>query len=356
MSMRPWVCGRCRGPCKYRGLELLAGQEVGAAYGVGWGCTACDYKAIDVCPLGPLVPSGAACLNCGAELPEADDAPCPYCGLTRGAARAFLRPEPLPADPGTAARELFGRGLFRRGLALLNDALMKDPKQEAPWVLKSTFLEGLGLYDHLLRMLNGALAAGGPTSLLLFHSTALQRAGRHEEALAAAQRYLEVEPAGAWTGTAHGNIGQALRGLGRHDEAEAMFKRAIELDPSRVAHYRNLAQLLIDQRRWAGAFGALDTGLDQAATNDDKVRLLEGLAFVCAEEERAAQALDYVDRAIALGAKGARTYYLRGRALALLGRLAEARDEVRRVLEMEPGHAEATEALAMIDKALAEAR
>ncbi len=86
------------------------------------------------------------------------------------------------------------------------------------------------------------------------------------------------------------------------------------------------------------------------------MRLLEGLAFVCAEEERAGQALEYVDRAMALGATDGRTRYLRGRALALLGRLAEARDEVRHVLEIEPSHAEAKEALAMIDKALAEAR
>jgi tetratricopeptide (TPR) repeat protein len=333
-------------------LQVLAGQETGAAYGVGWGCADCEYKALDVCPLGPLVPAGAVCLGCGADLPAAADAACSGCGLSRAAALAFLLPEPFPGDAATATRDLFGRGLFRRGLALLNVTLMNDPGEEAPWLLKCTFLEGLGLHTHLLRMLEEALTAGGPPSLLIFLGTALQRAGRHDEALAASRRYLEAVPDGHWAGTAHGNVGLALRALGRHDEAEEMYRRAVEVDPGRVTHYRNLAQLLIDQRRWAGALGALEAGLDKAATTDEKVRLLEGLAFVCAEEERAAQALEYVDRAVALGAKGGRTLYLRGRALALSGRLSEARDEVRRVLELEPENGEAKQALAMIEKAL----
>ena len=49
MSMRPWTCERCGRPCNYLGLQLLAGQDAGATYGVGWGCSACDYKALDVC-------------------------------------------------------------------------------------------------------------------------------------------------------------------------------------------------------------------------------------------------------------------------------------------------------------------
>jgi hypothetical protein len=170
-------------------MQLLAGQEAGATYGVGWGCSACDYKALDVCPLGPLVPSDALCLNCGDAYPStAADAACPGCGLTRAGALAFLHPENVPIDPGAAARDLFGRGLFRRGLAVLNLALARDPGQETPWLLKGTLLEGLGLQSHLLKMFEAALAAGGPTSLLINYGSALHRAGRHEEAIAASRR------------------------------------------------------------------------------------------------------------------------------------------------------------------------
>jgi tetratricopeptide (TPR) repeat protein len=354
MSMRPWTCDRCQVACNYLGLQPVASQETGAVYGVGWGCSACHYEALDVCPLGPLVPGDKVCLSCGAAHPRAGaDAACPGCGLTRAAALAFLRLDGVPPDPGAVARELFGRGLFRRGLAVLNWALARDPAQETPWLLKGNFLEGLGLQAHLLKMLEGALAAGGSPALLINYGSALHRAGRHEESIAASRRYLEAAPDGPWVGAAYSNLGMALRALGQDDRAEELYREAIRVDPEPVLHYRNLAQLLVDQRRWAGALGALEAGLERATAPEDKVRLLEGLAFVCAEEERAGQALEYVERAVALGANGGRTHYLRGRALALLGRLDEARGEVARVLELEPEHAEAKQALALIEQALA---
>jgi tetratricopeptide (TPR) repeat protein len=354
MSIRPWRCDRCERECKYLGLQVIAGQETGATYGVCWGCPTCEAKALDVCPLGPLVPSDGQCLNCGAAYPADEEAACAGCGLTPAAARAFLRLGALPADPVTAARDLFGRGLFRRGLAILNEVLARQPDQEGPWLLKATLLEGLGLATHLLKMLEGAMAAGGPASLLINYGSALHRAGRHEDAIAASRRYLDLAADGPWAGAALTNLGLALRALGRHDEAEDLYRRAIRIDGGQVLHYRNLAQLLIDQQRYAGALGVLEAGLERATTAEDRIRLLEGLGFVCAEEERAEQALTYVDRAIALGAQSGRAHYLRGRALALLGRLEEARTEVRRVLDLEPENPEAKEALGMIEKALAE--
>jgi tetratricopeptide (TPR) repeat protein len=354
MSMRSWICERCQRPCSYLELQLIAGQEVGTFYGVAWGCSPCDYKALDVCPLGPLIPSEDACLNCGAAYPsQATQAGCPDCGLTRAAATAFLHSDGVTADVATVVPELFGRALFRRGLALLNESLTRDPEQEAPWLMKCAFLESLGLPGHVLRMLEGALAVGGPPSLFINHGAALQRAGRYEEAGAASRRYLDTVPGGPLSGSAHSNLGLALRALGRDEEAEESYREAIRLDGGNVLHYRNLAQLLADQRRWSGALGVLEAGLDRATTDEDKNRLLEGLAFVCAEEERGTQALEYIDRAIALGAASARAHYLRGRALALLGRIDEARVEIRGVLDLEPEHVDARQAMDMIDRALA---
>jgi tetratricopeptide (TPR) repeat protein len=355
MSIRPWLCERCQRACNYVGLQVVAGQEAGTIYGVGWDCPSCGDKPLDVCPLGPLVPGDALCLNCGAAYPSEDaTATCPGCGLTRAGALTFLCVGVVPPDAGSVARDLFARGLFRRGMAILNQALARDPAPEAPWLLKSTFLEGLGLHAHLLKMLDGALAVGAPASLLINYGSALHRAGRHEDAIAASQRYLKSEPGGPWGGAAHTNLGLALRALGRDAEAEEWYRHAIHIDPGQVLHYRNLAQLLIDQQRWSGALGTLEAGLEHASMKADQIRFLEGLAFVCAEEERAAQALDYIDRAIALGSGSGRTLYLRGRALALLGRLEEARADVRRVLELEPKNIEATQALAMIEQALTE--
>lgn len=354
MSLRPWSCEKCKKECHSLGLQLFSGQEGAVNFGVGWGCPSCDYKALDVCPLGPLVPTDDTCLNCGGPYPSASiEATCPGCSLSRADAMAFLRLMPIPApDPAGVARDLFARGLFRRGLAVLNQALARDPSSESAWLLKCSFLEGIGLQNLVIPLLEGALARGGPPSLLINYSSALHQAGRFPDAARAARRYLELEPTGPWAGAARTNLGVSLRLMGDHAAAEDLYREAIEREPGQALHYRNLAQLLMDQRRWAGALGALEAGLERATTADDRIRFLEGMSYIHAEEERGAPALRSIDQAVALGASSARSHYLRGRALALLGRLEEAREEMVRVRQIEPDHLEAEQALRLLDQAL----
>jgi tetratricopeptide (TPR) repeat protein len=354
MSIRPLRCEKCRSECSYLGIQRYSGQQATAMYGVAWACSACDDKVLDVCPLGPLVPRDDRCLNCGGTYPSGEEeAACAGCGQARAAVSAFLELEPPTSDPVAAAQDLLGRGLFRRGLAVLNQALQREPGLENAWLLKCSFLEGTGLHALVTPMLEEALAAGGPPSLLINYASALQRAGRAREAAAASRRYLE-QPQGRWTGAALTNLGMALRSLGDEDGAEEVYRQAVVTDPDEVLHYRNLAQLLLDQRRWAGALGVLETGLARATQPEDRARFLEGLAFVYVEDDRPERALDHVDQAIAFGTSSARTWYLRGRALALLGRLEEARAEMVRVLEKEPDNEDAKKGLTMIDEALAD--
>ena len=56
----------------------------------------------------------------------------------------------------------------------------------------------------------------------------------------------------------------------------------------------------MDQQRWAGALGALENGLQVADQTEDKIRFLEGLAFIYAEEERGSQALRSIEQALSL--------------------------------------------------------
>jgi tetratricopeptide (TPR) repeat protein len=350
MSIRPKRCEKCEKECGHHGVRLHAGRDEEATYAVSWRCAGCDYKTIDVCPVGPLVPDGARCLNCGGPYPSGDEARCGRCGLARDAARKFLGLAAPPADAVDAGRELLRRGLYRRGLAVLNEALQRDASLERAWLLKCSFLEGLGLHELAAKMLEGAMARGGPSSLLINYGSALHRLGRSEEAAAAARRYLDREPDGRWAAAARTNLALALRKLGDDDGAEGLFREAIRRQPGHVIHYRNLAQLLMDQRRWAGALGVLEAGLARATTGEDRVLLLEALAFVYAEEERAEPALRHIDQALALGAGGVRARYLRGRALALLGRLDEARAEISAVLAKEPDNADARRALEMLGR------
>lgn len=355
MSIQPCSCEKCKKTCLFLGVDALPDQGGKVSYGVAWGCPSCDYKALDVCPMGPLVPAESICLNCGQPYPSPDpETACGGCNLNRMQVRAFLGLDQPVLDPVAAARDLFGQGLFRRGLALLNLVLQQQPRHENAWLLKCSFLEGIKLSHMALQMLEGALAHGGPLSLEINHASALHRAGRYQESIAASRRYLAAEPQGRWAAAAHTNLGLSLRLLGDEEAAEEEYRQAVELEPGQVLHYRNLAQLLLDQQRWAGALGVLETGLQRAVTPEDRSRFLEGLAFVYAEEERGPQALRYIDQAMALGSDSPRSHYLRGRALALLGRLEEARKETLHVLELEPDNTDARQAMDLIDHALAE--
>jgi tetratricopeptide (TPR) repeat protein len=92
----------------------------------------------------------------------------------------------------------------------------------------------------------------------------------------------------------------------------------------------------------------LDGALARATSAADRVRLYEEQSFLWAECERGKEALRSADAAAALGSESIRTHYLRGRALALLGRLREARDEMEHVLTLDPQNADAQRALGMI--------
>jgi tetratricopeptide (TPR) repeat protein len=96
----------------------------------------------------------------------------------------------------------------------------------------------------------------------------------------------------------------------------------------------------------------LDGALARHPSAADRILLLEEQSFLWAECERGEEALGSADAAAALGSDSVRTHYLRGRALALLGRLEEAREEMNRVLVLDPQHADARRALGMIDDAL----
>jgi tetratricopeptide (TPR) repeat protein len=96
----------------------------------------------------------------------------------------------------------------------------------------------------------------------------------------------------------------------------------------------------------------LDKVLARFRIAADRIRLLEEQSFLWAECEHGEEALRCADAAAALGSHSIRTHYLRGRALALLGRLEEARAKMSHVLGLDPNNADAQRGLKMIEAAL----
>jgi tetratricopeptide (TPR) repeat protein len=204
---------------------------------------------LDVCPVGPLVPSPRLCLNCGAEYElDSPEAQCKACGLSRRSCPAALGLAESPADdPVASAQAAFIRGLFRRGIAILNQALQEGRELSEAWLSKA----------HV------------------FHS------------------------------------------IGYNRTAAEMLRSAVE--------------------RFSSA---------------ERIILLETGAFLWAECERGQESLRNVEMAMELGSNSLRTHYLRGRALASLGRLQEAREEMKIVLTRDPENSDANRALQMINGAL----
>ena len=88
---------------------------------------------------------------------------------------------------------------------------------------------------------------------------ALWHLGRVEEAVAACQRTLQLNPAHR---AAERNLGVALHRLGRMAQAEHHLLRARELEPGSAASYVNLGTVLKDQLRLDEAIACYNRAID----------------------------------------------------------------------------------------------
>jgi tetratricopeptide (TPR) repeat protein len=138
-----------------------------------------------------------------------------------------------------------------------------------------------------------------------------------------------------------------------------LFRRAIGILNHALQDRPELLEAWFLKSRFLNSIGfnraaaeMLEGALAKTSTVADQIWLLEEQSFVWAEAENGEAALRSAEAASSPGSSSIRTHYLRGRALALLGRLEEARDEMKKVLSLDPVNADAQRALAMIEPAL----
>src|SRR5262249_8187143 len=158
---------------------------------VAWTCAACGNRSMDVCNVGPLVPTATSCLNCPVGPVSGDDS-CPGCGLSAAASRGFLRlPETPAEDSMSQAHQAFQRGWFRHRIGLANQVLQHDVSNTAAWDLKYRLLTSLGFFAAAEQMIRGALAAGAPPILLVRLGSLLSARGAQAEAAEAYRQCLD---------------------------------------------------------------------------------------------------------------------------------------------------------------------
>ena len=189
-------CDRCDQDRHFVRIAAIANQE---SYGVEWRCIKCDEHVLDLCPVGPLVPTALTCLNCGTSFPDCGDfAVCPNCGLTRLGVRDIFGLDSAPADPMLLVGKFFDLGLIRRAIATLNHAIVLNPAYEPAWKTKYAFLSGLHYANAALTVIEAATEFVINPDLLISYAHTLAQLGRAKEAREVYHEYLISAPDGEY--------------------------------------------------------------------------------------------------------------------------------------------------------------
>ena len=157
----------------------------------------------------------------------------------------------------------------------------------ATWRQAGIYRDDVTFFSHILSL--NPEARGGHLNL----GNALARAGRLEEALAAARVAVEKRPDFA---RPYLVLGEILVNLKRLDEAGENFRHALEIDPDRRKELNDFAELCFDQKRYREALDLfrilLEVDPENATTHSNVGVTLHHLGRSDLVEEHFLQALE----------------------------------------------------------------
>ncbi len=168
-----------------------------------------------------------------------------------------------------------------------------------------------------------ALLAGCESAAdrLTREGNALARAGRMNDALATYEKAFAENPASAALAVL---VGNAHRAVGHDAEAATWWRKALALDGRSLSALTGLASDAV----WQGDAGAALTLIDTARSQgqaSEALRLVEASAWLARGAPNDAEAaLKNCDAVLAVQPDSAEARYLRGSALLMLGRYADA--------------------------------
>ena len=166
------------------------------------------------------------------------------------------------------AQAELGRGDHHAALAAASGARSLEPENEWPHRLAAYALERLGRHDEAVRSAREAVRLGphGWQAHVTLARLLSNTRSASAEALRIAERALTLAPHET---QAHLTFAIASEASGRPDEAEAAVRRALELDPQDAAAHNELARLHLRRAR----FGRVDRLATAATTFGTAVRL-----------------------------------------------------------------------------------
>jgi tetratricopeptide (TPR) repeat protein len=170
--------------------------------------------------------------------------------------------------------------------------------------------------------------------------------GRYDEAIAAYQQAITLDPKDAYP---HNGLGIVYRALGRYDEAIAAYQQAITLDPKDAYPHNGLGIVYSDQGRYDEAIAAYQ----QAITLDPKDAYPHnGLGIVYSDQGRYDEAIAAYQQAITLDPKYAYPHNGLGIVYRALGRYDEAIAAYQQAITLDPKYAPPHNGLGNVYRAL----
>ncbi len=251
-----------------------------------------------------------------------------------------------PADPRLllARAELSGRlGRFDDAQADLDLAEVSGGDRGRVDLVRAVTLAAAGRDDRAVRLLEGSVALMAPRDRARAYAllaTLHERFDRVDDAVLAYDRALELRP----DVQLHLSRGRLLRGVGRITEAIAGLEEGVIALGGAAVLRAQLIELYLASRAPHDAIAHVDVLLASARAKS-RWLLLRGQAYDQAGDPRRARAdreaaLADADRVLAR--RGSATARLaRARALHALGRDAEARADLERVVRRAPRNREA---------------
>ncbi len=239
------------------------------------------------------------------------------------------------------------------------------------YVLQGQLEQAAHLYERLIKEY-------GSSSQLRFNLGVLYgRLGQYSSAIQELSRAMELAPDSIEIRVVLGLTYELNNQL---DKAAAHFEDAIRLDPLNPRLYLHAARVYASQQRTKEAIDEYETALDLAPNDLEalfglvrlwlvdkqyaKAQHVIGeklpnaaqpadlylmLGVVYREADAPAEALRAFERAVALNGTSAQAHFYLGAQLDRLQRKQEARQELRRTIELDPNHADALNYLGYLD-------
>jgi tetratricopeptide (TPR) repeat protein len=163
--------------------------------------------------------------------------------------------------------------------------------------------------------------------------------GRLPEAIGQFEQALRIKPDAA---EAHYNLGLALVGLGRLQEAMGHWEQALRIKPDFVEAHNNLGIALAQTGKITEAIGHFEEVL---RIKPDFAEAHNNLGVALAQTGKITEAIAHYEQALRIKADYAEAHYALGMALEQAGRGPEARGHYEQALRIKPDYAEAQNAL-----------